>query len=417
MDSARSRLLRWFAALGPRRRGSDHGAVATIVAVLLSGGVLFGMGAVVIDVGQLYVEREQLQTGADSASWKIAINCVANSANCTSAIQTPVAVTYASKNAKDGKAGAQICLNGTSCPSWNTAITCPPLPTPPAGQTTGSYVEVRTTTLTTSGSTLLPPTFAGAISGTNYQGKKVGTCARVNWGPPVVAKVLALGISLCDWKRMTTGGTVFYGPLGSLLDQTGLFNLIGLPTAVPGADSAIPASTGLSVAALPLPFCTTPVDTSQPRGYAWLNNPDGSLPDSNCMISPRIGDYLTSFLLSNAILGTYCTPIITKLRNAGAPVLVPIFDQIKPQVVTLAPSYRIVGFAPFVFTGASGPVAGVLGTVGSLLSGSLLNAVSNLLCGLSSCIYGYFTKTLVPQARPQFGQPNSFGATVIGRTG
>jgi uncharacterized membrane protein len=61
-----------------RRRTSEHGAVAALVAVLLAAGVLFGSGALVIDVGLLYSEREQLQSGAD----------------------------------------AQVCLNGSNCPSW-----------------------------------------------------------------------------------------------------------------------------------------------------------------------------------------------------------------------------------------------------------------------------------------------------------
>ncbi|MFC4065920.1 hypothetical protein [Actinoplanes subglobosus] len=50
--------------------------------------------------------------------------------------------------------------------------------------------------------------------------------------------------------------------------------------------------------------------------------------------------------------------------------------------------YRIVGFAPFVVTGCTGLLGGVLSGVGSLLS-----------------------------SQPVFGTGRNFGATVIGRIG
>ena len=52
-------------------RGRDRRAVA----VLIGGGVLFGMGALVIDVGQLYQNRAELQNGADAAALAVAKSC------------------------------------------------------------------------------------------------------------------------------------------------------------------------------------------------------------------------------------------------------------------------------------------------------------------------------------------------------
>ncbi|WP_255689185.1 hypothetical protein [Actinoplanes sp. DH11] len=44
--------------------------------------------------------------------------------------------------------------------------------------------------------------------------------------------------------------------------------------------------------------------------------------------------------------------------------------------------------------------------------------MAKVLCDVGSgCIYGYFTKTLVPTYQPAFGTGQPFGATVIGRTG
>ena len=57
------------------RCGDDRGAVTAVVAVVLGAGVLLGMATVVVDVGRLYAEREQLQSGADAAAWAAAESC------------------------------------------------------------------------------------------------------------------------------------------------------------------------------------------------------------------------------------------------------------------------------------------------------------------------------------------------------
>jgi Flp pilus assembly protein TadG len=418
--------LRRVAALGRRRLGSEHGAIAALLAVLLSGGVLIGMGAVVIDVGRLYVEREELQTGADAASWKIALSCAGNGSKtptvCTNGQQEPVADVYAQKNAKDQRADAQVCINNTGCPNpWTTGVTCPPLPVPAAGNTVGNYVEVRTSTVTSSGATLLPPSFAQAMAGSTYTGKQVGACARVNWGPPAVTKALALGISLCDWKRMTNSNKVYYGPLGTTLSQIGVFNLIGLQNPGSGSDSAIPLVLPLTAFGLPVPSCLEPPplgDLTEPRGYVWLNNADSSPPDSNCMINVKVGDYPPSFVLSGITIGLTCAAKLAAIKSNGTPVLVPIFDEIKPAVLSLTPQYHVVGFAPFVVTGYQTLLLGTLNAVGSALTGGTLFALLNsVLCGTGKCIYGYFSRTVVPSTNPQFGTGNDFGATIIGRTG
>ncbi|WP_430786697.1 TadE/TadG family type IV pilus assembly protein [Actinoplanes sp. G11-F43] len=400
-----------------RKRDSEHGGVAVIVALFLGSAVLFGSGALVIDVGLLYHEREQLISGADAASFKVAINCANDPTACTPAAQTTVAGTYARNNALDGQTAAQLCFNDTGCPTWNTTKQCLPRPPIPVGTYPGNWVEVRTSTITRTGGTIIPPALAGVATGGTYQGTRVGACARVAWGPPAVDKVFALGISLCDWERMTNNGQVFYNPLGTLLNDIGLFQLIGLPSPAPGQDSAIPQVLPLTALGLPLPSCTTPVDLTRPRGYVWLSNPDLTPPDADCMIDLKVDDLPRSFVLSGLLVGVYCAQKLQALRTAGAPILVPIFDKIVPELVSLAPQYHIVGFAPFVVTGYTGLLSGVLTGVTSLLSGSLLGALQTVLCGTGSCIYGYFTKVLLPRHSPVFGNGRNFGATVVGRIG
>jgi len=58
-----------------RLRHDERGVVAAIVAILLGTGVLLGMGALVIDVGQIYQERAELQNGADAAALAVAESC------------------------------------------------------------------------------------------------------------------------------------------------------------------------------------------------------------------------------------------------------------------------------------------------------------------------------------------------------
>ncbi|BBH68248.1 hypothetical protein ACTI_49330 [Actinoplanes sp. OR16] len=413
----RRRHREWKAA-----RDSDHGAVMLIVALFLSNAVIFGMGAIVIDVGMAWHEREQLISGADAASMKIALNCVATPAKCTIADQTPVAVDYAKKNAKDGLADAQICFSFTTpCPAWKTTAACPPVPAPAAGESAGTWVEVRTTTLTPTG-TILPPAFARAATGGTFTGKSVGACARVAWGPPAVRKVLALGISLCDWKRMTKNGTTYYGPLDNLVGALGLFPMLGMTAAKPGQDEPIAAVLPAQILGIPLPTCTA-LDAS-PRGYAWLQGNDiwnPVMPDANCEIDLKVGDYPRSFLLGGLTIGgtNKCTARMQSLIASKQPVLVPIFDTIKQELLSIAPQYHIVGFAPLQITGFSGLLGGLFGGVSSILSGNLLDALVKILCDVASgCIYGYFTKTLVPTHQPRFGTgTGTYGATIIGRTG
>jgi Flp pilus assembly protein TadG len=126
-----------------RRLGPDteRGAVAAAVAVVLGAGVLLGMATVVVDVGRLYAEREQLQSGADAAVWAVAEECARTPGACGDQLAT--AEQYANQNAVDGAASVtEICGSPATLPDCTTAATnntaC--LGARPAD---GNYVEVR----------------------------------------------------------------------------------------------------------------------------------------------------------------------------------------------------------------------------------------------------------------------------------
>jgi hypothetical protein len=404
-------LIRRLAGLswtGRRRADSEHGGVAALVAVVLTGGVFFGLGAVVIDVGQLYVEREQLQSGADSASWAVAVHCASATAAapCTVPAESLVASTAAAAVAKDHAATTQICINNMGCPGWSTTISCPAQPATP-----GSYVEVRTSTLTATAKTLLPPTFAGALAGQSYQGKQVGACARVAWGVPAAATVSSLTISQCDWNRMTNYNNVYYALPGvaNLLSQIGVFGVIGLTPTTGTTDQAIPLNVPVIGS---LPTCTTPVSLAVPRGYAWVGTPD-----ANCEIPLNLAVNATLKSMTPNIFDNSaqnCAKMLQKARSTGQPLLVPIFDTVVG-ITSLLGWYHIIGFAAFVVTGYQNLITGLGATLSTLSAG--LPSLAATLCGLGNCIYGYFTKALVPQNRPVFGSTQDFGAKVIGRTG
>ncbi|WP_442545071.1 pilus assembly protein TadG-related protein [Arthrobacter sp. KN11-1C] len=80
-----------------RRKDPQHkeSGVAGVVVVLMML-TLIGVGAVAVDVGQIYAERAQLQNGADSGALAVASSCAKGSCN------TSLAGPLANANANDG---------------------------------------------------------------------------------------------------------------------------------------------------------------------------------------------------------------------------------------------------------------------------------------------------------------------------
>lgn len=83
-----------------RRKDEERGAVSVIVAVLMV--ALLGFAALAIDVGLLYAEKAQLQSGADAAALSIAQTCAEDPADVLCSDTSPLANTLADGNAHDG---------------------------------------------------------------------------------------------------------------------------------------------------------------------------------------------------------------------------------------------------------------------------------------------------------------------------
>ena len=378
MPRVRTRALgRWS-----RMRRDDRGAIATLVAVLLAAGVLLGMGALVIDVGQLYAERAQLQNGADAAALAVAQGCAKGVSTCD-ASTAGTAGTYADGNANDGAAGVTLVCgsNGAGtlagCPASTGARTdCPAAP--PSGT---KYVDVHTATRTAGGSTLLPPALARAIAGNGgYAGTTVLACARAAWGAPSSATSLALTISLCEWTAATAGGTSYATPPPyppnplppSTVDQA--LQLHGSGSACAGGASG----------------------WDLPGGFGWLDDPSG-----NCAATVDVNDIYQDDTGVSA--GGSCKTALADARTNRTLVFIPVYDGAGGTGHNRY--YHLTGFAAFVVTGYALPGF----SAPSWLTGK------SYCKGSAKCIYGYFTQGLVPSAGAVGGA--DLGASVVALTG
>lgn len=73
---------------------AERGAAGVIVGLMMM--VLIGMGAVAVDVGQIYAERAQLQNGADAGAMAVARSCAAKP--CNSSLAAPLANANSNDN-------------------------------------------------------------------------------------------------------------------------------------------------------------------------------------------------------------------------------------------------------------------------------------------------------------------------------
>ncbi len=369
----------------PRRRHGllrmlreDRGGVTTLVAVLLGGGVLLGMGALVLDVGSLYAERETLQTSADAAAMAVGRSCGQNPTGCAStAVAT--AVQAASQTENDGHAGVTtVCgvLAGSALPA------CPP----PATNLTrclntpsGQYVEVRVHTENADGTTVMPPILARALSGNSaYTGTTVAACARVGFGPPNSGLTPSFTLSVCEWTKMYNPGTppppYAFDPTSTLdINPIYLHNTTGATTCPAG-----------------------PSGWDAPGGFGWLS-PTGTSPCTTLITAD--GSYPTS--TGNSAPSGCVTAMNADITNQTV-LLVPVYDGV--QGTGAGTTYHVKGLAAFVLTGyffAQGNGQ----HVASHITGRDYCSKND------TCLYGVFFKDLIP-VTGSVGGPD-LGASII----
>jgi Putative Flp pilus-assembly TadE/G-like len=339
-----------------RLRRDERGVVAAIVAIFLGTGVLLGIGALVIDVGQIYQERGELQNGADAAALAVAKSCALGA--CTPGVAGQLADGNAS-SLTGGTAGVElVCGSGSlgGCPASTGSLTsCPPAP--PAGI---NFVDVYTATQTASGSTLLPPAFATSLLGAGYEGTTVRACAQAEWGAPPAATADALTISACEWDQATQQGSS-YAP------------------APPYGQDAVPAASFDQVLTLDPgndAGCTTELAGADgPGTFGWA---EGAT--NNCTL-PVSG--LSFPAGTGTSVSASCQALLQNAQGSQIPIIVPVYVSLNAGAGT----YVLQGFADFVVTGYNLPPG--------FFAADWLNP-ANSCQGTDYCLTGYFVQGVIP---------------------
>ena len=359
-------------------RCDERGAIGVLIAVLLGFGVLTGMGAMVVDVGQLYQERAELQNGADAAVLGVAKSCALGA--CDPSVAGSLADANAS-NLTGGSAGVDlVCGSGIglpTCPGGAGTLTrCPPA-------TGANFADVFTSTETASGSTLLPPVFARTLLGNSgYSGTNVLACSQATWGAPASATATALSMSACEWDQATQQGSDF-APAPTYP-----------PNAFPSAsyDQVLTYNAGGNGGA---GCATEPAGADGPGTFTMVNHARGNC---HAAVGPP-----TFSGRNRATISLSCELVLQAAQQNLTPLLVPIYVSASSGGGPL--SFTLKGFAEFVVTGYNFP---------SFFASDWLNPANNCR-GNNSCLNGYFTQGVVPFTGDLNG--TNLGASVIELTG
>jgi len=177
------------------RAADDRGAISSIFAVVLASGLLFAIIGIVVDTGQVYVERQLVRNAADAVADTVATHCAkdAAGANCLtdsystwgmdSATATNTAYLSAIANPKGGNAAiTNICGKSTAslglpaCPALTGGVNDCHTDLA-ANSSYANWVRVYTSTAADG----FKPAFMNLVSGkdTSYQ---ESACAQVYWG-------------------------------------------------------------------------------------------------------------------------------------------------------------------------------------------------------------------------------------------
>jgi hypothetical protein len=370
----------------PRRPRGDDGNVLALVGVMLV--AVFGIGALVVDLGLFYAEGRQLQNGAENGAMAVARTCATGSV-----CDPSQADTLANTNANDATSNVDLVCGTapglTACPAspQRPRYDCMPLA---SGLTTVPYAEVRTSTRRTDGGTLMPAALYRAVDPAE-DGTQVKACARASYGTPLgLTSQLPLTFSMCEWLDATGNGTIFTDPAL-------------LPSPPPSPSTSYPWPSGEQVIhfhgdAAGAPSCPAgPAGQDLPGGFGWLDtnedcvattDDEGWVDDSTGAPPPND--------CSNGEL----------LAMRGKIVYIPLFGETNGLTGSNG-SYKITGYAAFYLTGYY--------FTGGYRETSLVTGAYPC-SGSQRCLSGYFTEAVAP-ATGQIGTGPSMGVTVVVLTG
>ncbi|MEO3784866.1 pilus assembly protein TadG-related protein [Actinocorallia sp. B10E7] len=326
-----------------RLRG-DRGSMTPLVAVLLTGGILLGSAAVVVDVGRIYTEREELQSSADAAALAAVTACAQQEGTrpCTPETLLDAARPIAERNASDGAVDLlPMCGRQRGAALLER---CRPAPENLSGcvgerPEEGDYLEIQASTRQKDSSRLLPATFAKALAG-EPEGTTVAACARVTWGAALsVPEAFKVMVSECAWKALTgNGARVAAKPTRFPWDPPD--DEIVLRSRIDGCgDGNMGVLIGPQVVT-----CVDEVETGRDYVGFDLDNLLGVLGAGGVSA-------LCRFLASLQDLVTYLERFLFGLDPELRIVYLPVYDESDPFL--LFERYHVVGLAPFVITGVN----------------------------------------------------------------
>jgi hypothetical protein len=300
-------------------RHRDEGAVIVWVMVCMT--ALLGVGALVLDMGSLYVERRELQNGADSAALSVAQECAKN-VTCASGASAPAALaqTAADSNAKDGTSTVdQLCG-----PAGSGLAACSGGKPASVPATATSWVRVDTSTRTASGGSSISLGLSKFLGISNGSARASAVSA---FGPLGSAATLPYIICQNQWLLATNQGNTFPSA----------------PIIVYSKDSG----KGQQQAA----DCPTfSGGGTAPGNFSWLDVSD----NANCRTELLVAGGLVTGVAdtgNNNQLKSPCTLDETGANSLlGKTVVIPLFNTTNGQSGNNL-RYNVVGFAGFTITG------------------------------------------------------------------
>lgn len=331
------------------QENNERGAAAVIVAFTLV--ILLGFAALAVDVGAIYAEKTQLQTGADATALAIAGEC-AKGTSCPVAMEDQ-GNWLADANANDDSTG----VFSVTQPSATTVRV--ETNAQAAGSTDDSF----------------------ALFFARVLGKEttvIHAVAEASWGAPSAATTLPWTISQCVFEQYLTPSQL------AELNSTGNFTGDPIPTHILlRYDENAPD----------YPGCV-PQNGYAEGGFGWLDRDDGCTADIDISASEIGNDPGNDF-------PNECTGMLATLMDD--PILVPIFSTATG--TGQHATYGLTGFIAFQVTGykfGGGPALTNLDPAAPSCTGNCRG------------IQGFFTRyvSLEEGLATSGGNPN-YGATSV----
>ncbi|MBI4935518.1 MAG: hypothetical protein HY828_16680 [Actinobacteria bacterium] len=282
-----------------------------IVAVIMV--ALLGVGAMVIDLGALYVEKRQLQNGADAAALAVAQDCAGG--DCGDEVAT--SRQYADLNSNDGQSAVDlVCGKGAG-------LTPCVAPAPAGAANATGWVRVVTSTKTASGTEV---DFVLAPVMDSLAGSTVHAGAVAAWGALGTYRTIRFIISECEFQQMG----------GNLATQT-------FPTGV----SYIYSKKGTAKDDKNNdPPCTSSSSGGTVAGnFAWLDADAGDICRATVTAGMIVGGNPGN---DPEISKKDCAAVFAAMK-AGEEFVMPIFNQVVG--TGQSAQYTVAGFIGFRFTG------------------------------------------------------------------